>query len=128
MSRQVRWWILTVPFYAYTPYLPSQLSYVRGQLELGQNGLLHWQIVAVFKHSVRLSSLRQLFGNYHAEVIISRDDSIAYVHKDETAVVGTRFELGSRPRERSSKRDWEATLESAKSGDFDAIDPGILVF
>lgn len=119
--------MLTIAFNAYTPYLPSQLSYVKGQLEEGEGGFLHWQVVAVFRHSVRLSSVRSLFGTAHAEIVSDRDASLKYVEKPETSVVGTQFELGTRPRVRSDRRDWESTLELARAGEFDAIDAGILV-
>lgn len=42
----------------------------------------------------------------------------AYVWKDDTAVVGTRFELGTRKLKRNSKHDWDAFWVAATTGKF----------
>jgi len=44
------------------------------------------------------------------------------VWKDDTAVAGTRFELGVPAIKRNNKRDWDAIWESAKSGNLVDID------
>lgn len=33
---QAKYWLLTIPHYAFTPYLPRECSFIRGQLELGR--------------------------------------------------------------------------------------------
>jgi len=121
-----RFWILTIAHNEYTPYLPAALSYVRGQLELGAGGFLHWQIVAAWPKTVRLSAVRKLFGPHHAELTKS-DAAFDYVWKDETAVENTRFELGQRAFKRNSKRDWDAIRDKAKLGLLDDIDAGTYV-
>lgn len=40
---------------------------------------------------------------------------------------GTQFELGKRPFQRNSKRDWDDVLKAAKAGDFDNIPSDIVV-
>lgn len=40
---------------------------------------------------------------------------------------GTRFELGVRPLRRNSRRDWDAVVESAKSGAFADIPGDVLI-
>jgi len=119
-----RYWILTIPHEHFTPYLPPGIAWIRGQLELGHGGYLHWQLVCTFSKTVRLSAVTKLFGPFHAE--LSRSDAAsAYVWKMDTRVDGTQFELGQQPTKRNCKRDWDAVWESAKSGQLDAIESGI---
>jgi len=44
---QGQYWMLTIPFHKYTPYLPPDAAYTKGQLEQGkgENQYLHWQII-----------------------------------------------------------------------------------
>jgi len=87
---------------------------------------LHWQVVIGFKKAARLAAVRTLFGNFHAELCRSEaaDD---YVWKDESAVEGTRFELGRKAFKRSSETDWELVRESAKRGDLTAVPADVFV-
>lgn len=108
------------------PYLPSGVSYIRGQAEEGASGYRHWQLLVVFSRDVRLRTVRDTFGSFHAEP--SRSSAAdAYVWKDETSIPNTRFELGRKPVRRNSKRDWEGVYESAKSGSLSDIERDILV-
>jgi len=116
-----RYWILTIPFEHYTPFLPEPLNYVKGQLELGDGGFLHWQLVAVFPKTVRLAAVRKLFGPFHAELTKS-DAALDYVWKEETAVDGTRFELGKLAFKRNCATDWEDVWKCAKNNEVDSID------
>lgn len=50
-----------------------------------------------------------------------------YCWKDDSAVDGTRFELGQRLVRRNNKRDWESVWTSAVSGDLVAIDASLRV-
>lgn len=192
-NAQQRYWILTIPYYAFTPYLPPNCCYIIGQLEAGTNsktrttsvdrndqcddptynlsttgspipnlcferssqvgtvptgmgrvtgdqGVLegpvdnsttgvpyyHWQIVVCFKRKLRLGGVRSTFGPFHAESTRSSAAN-AYVWKDETAVAGTRFELGSLPVQRSNSHDWEAIRGAATSGQLDDIPGDIFV-
>lgn len=121
------YWLLTIPQENYTPYLPPSVKYVRGQLEKGNNtDYLHWQLLVVFARSVRLRAVRDTFGPFHAE--LSRSEAAdSYVWKDDTAVPGTRFELGTKPFRRNVKRDWDHIFERAVSGNYDEIPKDVLV-
>lgn len=121
-----RYWILTIPHHVYTPFLPPQLQFVRGQLERGASGFLHWQLVAAFPKNVRLSAVRKLFGDVHAELTRS-DAALDYVWKDDTAVDNTRFQLGDPAVKRNCKRDWDSVWESAKSGRMDDVESSIKI-
>lgn len=116
-----RYWILTIPHHEYTPYLPAELQFVRGQLELATSGFLHWQLVAAWPKTVRLSAVRKLFGNFHAELTKS-DAALGYVWKDDTAIEGTRFQLGDPAFKRNDKRDWQHIWDCAKSGNLEDIE------
>nr|AUF34976.1 putative replication-associated protein [uncultured virus] len=122
-----RYWLLTIPHAHFLPYLPPNVAYLKGQLETGEQGFVHWQLLASFNSTVRLSGVKRIFGD-QAHCELSRSAAAdAYVHKDDTAVANTRFELGARPTRRNRQTDWDAVLQSAKSGDFTGIDSDILI-
>lgn len=113
--------MLTIPVHQYVPYLPSGVCWSKGQLEKGAGGYLHWQIICCFSRKVRLGAVKEVYGSQaHAE--LSRSAAAdAYVHKEDTAVVGTRFELGDKPFRSNSKVDWDNVKQLARDGALDAI-------
>lgn len=118
--RQGIFWLLTIPHHEFLPYLPPNTSWIKGQLECGESGYLHWQLMVAFSKKVSLNGVRTTFGPFHAE--LSRSDAASeYVWKDDTSVQGTRFELGVKPIRRNSKIDWESVWECAKSGDIEQV-------
>lgn len=126
--RQGIFWLLTIPQHDFLPYLPPCCSWILGQLESGGNtGYVHWQIVVAFSSKVSLAGVKKCFGaSCHAE--LSRSESAnAYVQKADTAIDGTRFELGSKPIRRNSKIDWESIWSAACSGDLSVIPPSVRV-
>lgn len=136
---QVRAWMLTIPHHGFIPYLPPGCLYITGQLERGtqgqdiagvpdvEAGYLHWQVVVGFARSVHLSKIVDTFGPYHAEPVRNRDAALTYVHKPQTAIKGTQFDLGEVPLRRNVKHDYDQILNCAKSGDLDSIPSDILV-
>jgi hypothetical protein len=125
-AEQRKYWILTIPSECFLPYLPPGLSCIRGQLERGDGGFLHWQLCVAFCKKVTLTGVRRVFGPYHAEPTRSaaaRD----YVWKEDTRVEGTQFELGSFDIRRNSPTDWDRIRDLAKSGSLDAIPPDVYV-
>lgn len=146
---QAKYWILTIPHASFTPYLPEQCSFIKGQLERGEStttsnvvgstqsereqgpsvepsGYLHWQVLVHFKKKLRLRGVRDIFGPWHAEPTRSEAAS-DYVWKDDTSIPGTRFELGALPRKRGSEIDWDAVKANAKIGKLDDIPADIYV-
>lgn len=128
-NAQGRYWLLTIPGNDWQPptVLPAGINYLVGQKEKGASGYEHWQLLVLFDKNKRLAAVKSAFtSTTHAE--LSRSSAAdSYVQKDDTAIEGTRFLLGERPRKLNSKVDWEKTLESAKQGDFDNINPGVLI-
>jgi len=122
---QARYWLLTIAHASFVPYLPKQCNYIKGQLELGAGGFLHWQVLVAFKNKIRLGGVRDIFGPHHAEAARSNAAS-DYVWKDDTSIEGTRFELGNAPIQRGSSTDWAIVVASAKSGRLDDIPPDVL--
>lgn len=89
--RQGVFWVLTIPHAFFTPFLPPSVTWIKGQLERGDGGFLHWQILVAFAAKKSLGAVRECFGAVHAE--LSRSESAdRYVWKDDTAVEGTRLE------------------------------------
>lgn len=74
---------------------------MRGQEEIGAGGFHHWQLYLVLFKQQRLSWLRERWPGIHWEPTRSVAAE-SYVWKDETAVEGTRFELGNKPFKRNS--------------------------
>jgi len=88
---QARYWLLTIPHADFLPWLPPDISHIRGQLERGgTTNYLHWQLCVAFKRKVRLRFVKHVFGpSVHAEP--SRSDAAReYVWKDDTAIRETR--------------------------------------
>jgi len=126
MPAQARWYILTIRHADFTPFLPQGVVFIRGQLERGAGGFLHWQIVANFRQPARLAAVRAIFGNHHAEATRSAA-ALDYVWKEDTRIPGTQFELGERPLNRASSADWDAVRTSARNNQLDAIPADIYV-
>lgn len=120
------WWILTIPHACFTPFLPEGIQYIKGQLEVGESGYLHWQFVIRTKKKIRESAVVRIFGPYHCEATRS-SAALDYVWKEDTKVIGTEFELGSIPFKRSSPPDWERVRQLARIGHLDEIPPDIYV-
>lgn len=116
-SPQGRYWLLTVPQHLFTPWLPPGVLFIKGQLEQGNGtAYLHWQLLVAYGTKVRLAAVKTTFGDtVHAELTRSAAAD-EYVHKDDTAIAGTRFELGVRAVKRNCPSDWERIWESAKEG------------
>jgi len=128
VTAQARYWLLTIPHNAFTPYLPPNVAYIKGQLESGsETGYTHWQVLVILKRKLRLGGLKELFGTtVHAEP--SRSDAAnEYVWKEETRIAGTQFELGAAPLSRGRTEDWVAIKEHAKRGRLDDIPGDIFV-
>jgi len=118
---QAIFWILTIPHPQFTPYLPKGIRWIRGQLECGEGGYLHWQVCIASERKTRLGGIKDIFGSQtHAEITKS-EAANEYVWKEDTRVAGTQFELGAKPFRRNSRTDWESVWTAAKSRDLDAI-------
>lgn len=118
---QNRYFLLTIPHHAFTPWLPDGIAFIRGQLECGESGYLHWQLLTIFKRKITITGAKAIFG---ASAHIEPSRSAAadeYVWKEETRVANTQFELGTRPIRRNVQTDWDAVRTSAKRGALDGI-------
>lgn len=124
--RQGIFWMLTIPRASFTPSLPPSASWIKGQLETGENGYEHWQIIVGFKQKKSLNQVRGVFGPHHAEITRS-EAAETYVWKERTRVDGSQFELGAKPMCVNSKPDWDAIWAAAESGDLMAIPASIRV-
>lgn len=115
---QGRYWILTIPV-RYLPAIPEprdSLVWVKGQQEIGNGGLHHWQLIAGFNKKVTLRMVKDHFCQQaHCELTRS-EAAEAYCCKEETRVADTEFELGRKPFKRNSKTDWDAVYDAARSG------------
>lgn len=101
--------------------------YIAGQQELSDTGYRHWQLVAYYKTKQRLRTVKSDFSNTaHCEPCRS-DAARDYVWKDDTAVEGTRFEIGTVPFRRNSATDWATVRNNAVSGKFDNIPDNIYI-
>jgi Putative viral replication protein./RNA helicase. len=116
----------TIPHYGFTPFLPPSVAWIRGQLEQGEGGFLHWQLLLGFCSKKSLAQTRELLGPFHYE--LARSESAAeYVWKEDTRVEGTQFELGIRPFRRNVKTDWEDVWRCAVGGQLMAIEADIRI-
>lgn len=122
-------WIGTVPQESKgTPVtsLPVGCVWIKGQLEEGSTGFVHWQICLAFRKRQRLSACTLLFGEGSHWELTRSAAARDYVWKDETSL-GERFEFGVCPINLSSGADWDAIWSSALSGDLGSIPAGIRI-
>lgn len=126
---QGRYWILTIPrdMFKVPDTLGSEMQFMRGQLEQGVGGFVHWQILVAFKKKIRLRGVKRHFGEQcHAE--LSRSSAAdAYCHKEESRIEGTQFELGSKAIRRNDSTDWDRIRTLAVSGAFEDIPADVYV-
>lgn len=124
---QGRYWILTIPHQDFTPFQHDSVQYIRGQLERGASGYLHWQIMVAFTDKCRLAAVKRIYGDSaHAELTKSSAAN-AYVWKEDTRVEGTQFELGKLAFKRNSQTDWNAVLQDAKRGRLDDVPSDVII-
>jgi len=93
---------------------------VRGQLEQGEGGLVHYQILIRTSKPVRRTALSKVFPGTFFEP--SRSDRARdYVWKEESRI-GEPFEWGDTlPTRRNNSHDWDAIRKSAQRGDLESI-------
>lgn len=129
MVAQARYWLLTIPVahLANEPELSGDLVYLKGQQEIGEGGLHHWQLLAVFSKKLRLAAVKRHFcPQAHCEP--SRSEAAnEYVWKEATRVPNTQFEHGTLPVSRARKTDWDRVYNDAVSGDINNIPKDILI-
>lgn len=128
-SKPARIWLGTIPYseqYDLSDRL-DQVVYSRGQREVGASGYEHWQLVVWLGKPQRLSALKKIFGDQSHWEPTRSERAESYVFKDETAVVGTRWERGTKPLNRNSSKDWEAIRTSAKRGELDDIPADVYI-
>lgn len=126
---QARYWIATISATnnVYYPCLIDPICGIKGQLELGEGGHLHWQLVLwVSKKITRAGLLVLLPPGTHVEPTRSAAAE-EYVFKDNTAIDGTRFILGTKLLNRASSTDWAEVRRLAQTGQVEIIPPDIYV-
>lgn len=109
--------------------LPEGILWIKGQLELGEGGFLHWQICLCTRRKCRAGAVKRQFARTaHVEVTRSAAAN-EYVWKDDTAFEPEtyRFELGRLPINRNQEKDWERIWDSAKRGALDEIPADVRV-
>lgn len=127
-SIQARYYLLTIPYHQFTPFLPPNVKYIKGQLEQGSNtDYLHWQLIVHFDEKKTLAYVKRIFGDsIHAEATKSKAAE-DYVWKDDTSILGTRFELGTPSLKRNCSKDWDLIVNHARQGQFNDIPGDVLV-
>ena len=131
-AQQGRFVLCTIPAAAWSPPtgefpIEGLLRYLKGQQEMGASGFHHWQVLAAFKKKVTITRAKLSFcAEAHIEFTRSEaaDD---YVHKDDTAVPGTRFEIGTKAIKRQSCNDWQQIWDDATTGNLGAIPADIRI-
>lgn len=124
--KQARWWILTIPADDWTPQLPTNVAHIQGQLERGESGYEHYQIVATFAQKRTLSQCKAQFTqSTHCEPARS-NAARTYCWKDDTRI-GEPFEFGQLPHRRHVAADWDLVRKNAEKGNMAAIPSDIYV-
>lgn len=117
-QQQGLYWILTIPHdkWEKPTTLPEWANCLMGQLEIGETGFRHWQLLVALKRKTKLGGVKKLFCQ-QAHCELSRSAAANdYVCKEETAVEGTRFKMGFFPLKRGDKEDWDKIKQLAQEG------------
>ena len=127
-AQQARYFLLTIPQTCFTPYLPPDVNYIKGQLEYGSStGYLHWQVMVAFKAKATCAKVKEIFGQ-ECHVEISRSAAANdYVCKEDTRVEGTQFELGRLAMKRDAPKDWDLVRANAEQGNFKEIPSDVFI-
>lgn len=119
--RQGVYWLLTIPENDFTPALPDECVYIKGQRERGdETGYVHWQVLVVLRRKGSLSTVKSIFGQTTHGELTRSSAANEYVWKEDTRI-GDQFELGRLPFKRNEPKDWDQIWELAKSGTIDEI-------
>lgn len=100
-------------------------SHTKGQLEKGESGTPHLQFIINLGIQVRLTALKKHYPTIHWEATRSKAAE-DYVVKEATRLEGP-WELGKKPMNRASAKDWEAIRESAKEGKLDEVPADVYI-
>lgn len=85
--RQARYWIGTIPRSDWSPKLPPGAQYCRGQLERGEGGFEHWQILVTFSQKKTLAQVVRSLGTTRCHVEPTRSRAAEqYVWKLESRI------------------------------------------
>lgn len=123
--RQGVYWMGTIPSPddSWTPHLPNQVLYLKGQLEEGEGGYVHHQVYFITKGKKSLAQVCALWAPIVGHWELTRSDAAeAYVWKEETRI-GEPYDLGIKPLRRNSATDWEVIKRHAQRGELEEI-PG----
>lgn len=127
--RQGVFWMLTIPRAEWKPptELPADMSWIKGQAEIGEGGYEHWQVLVAYKQKKTLAQCKSNFTRgSHCE--LSRSEAAGqYVWKEDTAVQGTRFEFGAKPFRRAERTDWQEIWDLAIVGNLERIPPSVRI-
>lgn len=86
MAHIAKNWIGTSYLDSFSPPQDACIYYVYQREKCPTTGRLHWQFFLQLKKKIRLSGLKKLIGECHAEVARSPKESRDYCMKDQTSV------------------------------------------
>lgn len=127
-TTKANYWIITCPYNAWTPQTNEEISFIKGQRELGEGGYDHWQCLL---HTRRRLTIRQLktYLPTQAHIEASRSNAAeTYCCKEATRYPGSEpFEYGTRIFNPANSTCWDSVWNSAKRGALDEVPSGVRV-
>ncbi|AJD07481.1 MAG: replication associated protein [Arizlama virus AZLM_746] len=126
--RQGTYWLGTIPFALWIPFLPAGCSFIKGQREIGQESSYeHWQVFVITTTKQSLHGIKRIFGIQGSHWELTRSSAAEeYVWKEATRA-GDQFQFGERPMRRNSHTDWEVVKEKAKCGDLEGVPSDVFI-
>lgn len=100
-------------------------SHTKGQLEKGESGTPHLQFIVNLGLQARLVALKKHYPTIHWEPTRSKAAE-DYVVKEDTRIDGP-WEVGQKPINRASAKDWDAIKQLAKEGKMDDVPADIYI-
>jgi len=126
--RQGTYWLGTLgESSGWVPCLPDGITYLKGQLELGEGGFRHYQLFFLVRPKASLAQVTELWAPFIGHWELTRSEAAEqYVWKENTRI-GDPFEFGTRPFKRNSETDWAAVRAAAISGDLAGVPDDVFI-
>lgn len=125
--RQARYFMATIRESDWEPKLEHGVKFIKGQLECGDGGFRHYQLLVTFAQKKTIRQAKSTFGVASAHFEPTRSAAANdYVWKEDTRI-GEPFQFGSESFQRNSKTDWDRIRNLASAGEMGDVPSEIYI-
>lgn len=95
----------------------GKIVYAAWQLEIGEEGTVHYQIFLSFKNNIKFDTLKNMYPRAHIEVAYDVTAARKYCNKEDTRLEGP-FQIGTFI---NNMNKWESIRDDIKEGKMDDV-------